>query len=157
MLRKFYIILKSNSWYNQHMKNIFEQKVSYCDTDAYGVVWHGSYLRWLEIGRMYFCDDMGLDLVKCQENNLVLPLTNINVKYKSPAKLGDIMVIETTFAKYSKIKLIFNQRIYNKETGNTYIEAVVEAVPVKNDGKLYRKMPEILKNACEKYAEEQCV
>ena len=47
------------------MKNIFEQKVSYCDTDAYGVVWHGSYLRWLEIGRMYFCDDIGLAGPEC--------------------------------------------------------------------------------------------
>ncbi len=138
------------------MKNVFEQKVSYCDTDAYGVVWHGSYLRWLEIGRMYFCDDMGLDLVKCQENNLVLPLTSISVKYKSPAKLGDTMVIETTFAKSSKIKLTFEQRIYNKETGKAYIEAVIEVVPVSNDGKLYRKMPEVLQVACEKYAEEKC-
>ncbi|MBR1908222.1 acyl-CoA thioesterase [bacterium] len=139
------------------MENRFEQKVSYCDTDAYGVVWHGSYLRWLEIGRMYFCDDVGLDLVKCQENNLVLPLTGISVKYKSPAKLGDIMVIETKFVEYSKIKMTFNQRIYNKETGVTYIEAVVDVVPVSGDGKLYRKMPEILKSICEKYAEEKCV
>ena len=139
------------------MKNIIEQKVSFCDTDAYGVVWHGSYLRWLEIGRMYFCDEMGLDLVKCQQNNLVLPLTNINVKYKSPAKLGDIMVIETKFAKSSKIKMTFAQRIYNKETEKTYIEAEVEVVPVTNDGKLYRKMPDFLQEACDKYAEEKCV
>lgn len=139
------------------MKNIFEQKVSFCDTDAYGVVWHGSYLRWMEIGRMYLCDDMGLNLAECQKNDIVLPLTNINVKYKSPAKLGDIMVIETKLEKYSKIKLVFNQRIYSKETNNTYIEALVEVVAVSNDGKLYRKMPDILKEACEKYAEEQCV
>lgn len=110
-------------------------------------------LRWLEIGRMYFCDDVGLDLVAMQENDLILPLTNINVRYKSSAKLADTMVIETSLKSFSKIKLVFAQKIYNKENGKTYIEATVEVVPVTNSGKLYRVMPEILKNMCEKYSE----
>lgn len=136
------------------MKNIFEQKVSYCDTDAYGVVWHGSYLRWLEIGRMYFCDNVGLDLISMQENDLILPLTNINVRYKSSAKLGETMVIETSLKTYSKIKLTFAQRIFNKETCKTYIEAIVDVVPVSCEGKLYRNMPKVLKDMCNKYSEE---
>lgn len=137
------------------MKNIFEQKVSYCDTDAYGVVWHGSYLRWLEIGRMYFCDDIGVDLQTLQENDVVLPLTNINVRYKSSAKLFEIMVVETKLQSYSKIKLTFAQKIYNKETGKSYIEAVVDVVPVSCEGKLYRNMPQVLKDMCEKYSEDK--
>ena len=136
------------------MKNIFEQKVSYCDTDAYGVVWHGSYLRWLEIGRMYFCDDVGLDLISMQDNDLILPLTNINVRYKSSAKLGETMVIETNLKSYSRVKLTFAQRIFNKETGKTYIEALVDVVPVSCEGKLYRNMPQVLKDMCNKYSEE---
>ena len=40
------------------MKHTFEQKVYYSDTDAYGVVWHGSYLRWLEMGRVEYCEDL---------------------------------------------------------------------------------------------------
>jgi len=46
------------------MKHIFEQQVFYSDTDAYGVVWHGSYLRWLEMGRVCFCEQLGLSLVE---------------------------------------------------------------------------------------------
>ena len=34
------------------MKNILEEKVYYADTDAYGVVWHGTYLRWMEKGKL---------------------------------------------------------------------------------------------------------
>ena len=44
------------------MEHIFEQQVFYSDTDAYGVVWHGSYLRWLEMGRVYLCEKAGLFL-----------------------------------------------------------------------------------------------
>ena len=45
------------------MKNTFETRVYYSDTDAYGVVWHGAYLRWLEKGRVDLCNDLGIDLV----------------------------------------------------------------------------------------------
>ena len=41
------------------MKHIFETKVYYADTDAYGVVWHGTYLRWMEKGRVDLCDMLG--------------------------------------------------------------------------------------------------
>ena len=44
------------------MEHAFKQKVFYSDTDAYGVVWHGSYLRWLEMGRVYLCEKAGLFL-----------------------------------------------------------------------------------------------
>ena len=38
------------------MKNIFETIIYYADTDAYGVVWHGAYLRWMEKGRCDFSE-----------------------------------------------------------------------------------------------------
>ena len=50
------------------MKNIFEQRVFYSDTDSYGVVWHGSYLRWLEMGRVYWTEMKGLSLIDLVEN-----------------------------------------------------------------------------------------
>ena len=65
------------------------------------------------------------------------------------------MVVETKLQSYSKIKLTFAQKIYNKETGKSYIEAVVDVVPVSCEGKLHRNMPQILKDMCEKYSEEK--
>ena len=58
------------------MEHTFEQQVFYSDTDAYGVVWHGSYLRWLEMGRVFYCEQLGLDLISLKENNIVIPVTN---------------------------------------------------------------------------------
>ena len=60
-------------WYNIFaMKNIFETKVYYSDTDAYGVVWHGAYLRWMEKGRVDLCDQMGLDLVTLKNSDILM-------------------------------------------------------------------------------------
>lgn len=126
------------------MKYEFEQKVYYSDTDAYGVVWHGSYLRWLEMGRVDFCEEMGYTLVELQSQNITLPVVNINVRYKSSAKINDKMIIQTSVKKFNPLSVTFEQKILNKDTGKTFIEALVDVVTVDNNGKLYRKMPQIL-------------
>lgn len=132
------------------MKHAFEQKVYYSDTDAYGVVWHGSYLRWLEMGRIELCEDMGYNLAELQAQNITLPVVNINVRYKSSAKLNDEMIIETSIQKFNPLTVTFEQKILDKKTGKTFVEGVVDVVAIDNGGKLYRKMPQILLEAFEK-------
>lgn len=132
------------------MKHTFEQKVYYSDTDAYGVVWHGSYLRWLEMGRIELCEIMGYNLVELQAQNITLPVVNINVRYRSSAKLNDEMIIETSIQKFNPLTVTFEQKISNKATGKTFAEAVVDVVAISNDGKLYKKMPQILLEAFKK-------
>ena len=131
------------------MKHEFEQKVYYSDTDAYGVVWHGSYVRWLEMGRIDFGEQIGPSLLELQAQNIALPVVNINIRYKSSAKLNDNMIIQTSVQKYNALSVSFEQKILDKNTGKTFIEAVVDVVAIDNDGKLYRRMPEVLKNMFE--------
>jgi len=137
------------------MKHIFEQKVYYSDTDAYGVVWHGSYLRWLEMGRVELCEKMGYSLVELQSQNITLPVVNINVRYKSSAKLNDEMIIETSIQKYTPLMVTFEQKIRNKNNQKVFVEALVEVVAIDNNGKLYRKMPQILLDAFAQAMEEK--
>lgn len=132
------------------MKHQFEQKVYYSDTDAYGVVWHGSYLRWLEMGRIELCEKMGHNLLELQAQNIALPVVNINVRYKSSAKLDNKLIIETSIQKFNPLSVTFEQKILDKNTGKTFIEAIVDVVAIDNNGKLYRKMPQILIEAFEK-------
>ncbi len=131
------------------MKNIFETRVYYSDTDAYGVVWHGAYLRWLEKGRVDLCNDLGIDLVTMKNMDVLLPVTNMNVKYKASAKLDDTVIIETWIEKFNSLSVTFKQVIRSKETNKIFIEALFDVVAISNDGKLYRRMPEKLQKAFE--------
>ncbi len=131
------------------MKHIFEQTVYYADTDAYGVVWHGTYLRWMEQARVELCRELGIDLVSMKENDVVIPVTNINIRYKASAKLDEKILVETTISKVSPITVTFNQIIKNKETDKVYTIADVEVVAVNGEGRIYRRMPELLKKLCE--------
>ena len=129
------------------MKHTFEQKVYYSDTDAYGVVWHGSYLRWLEMGRVEYCEDLGLNLIELEKQDIVMPVTNMNIRYKASGRLNDIVVVDTWIRKITPVT---EQTIKNKDSGKLFIQAEFEVVAIRNNGSLHRRMPEVLKNAFEK-------
>ena len=132
------------------MKHIFEQKVFYADTDAYGVVWHGTYLRWLEQGRVFLCEKMGHNLTDLTNQDILLPVTNINVRYKASARLNDDAIIETCIDKFNPLSVTFRQTIKSKDTDKLFIEAFIDVVAIHQDGKLYRRMPDVLKQSFER-------
>ena len=132
------------------MKHTFEQKVYYSDTDAYGVVWHGSYLRWLEMGRVEYCEDLGLNLIELEKQDIVMPVTNMNIRYKASGRLNDIVVVDTWIKKITPVTVVFEQTTKNKDSGKLFIQAEFEVVAIRNNGSLHRRMPEVLKNAFEK-------
>ena len=124
------------------MKHAFDTKVFYSDTDAYGVVWHGSYLRWLEMGRVLLCEQAGYKLSELEKDDIVLPVAELNIKYKNSAKLEDEIKIKTDVLEYGRFYVTFYQTITDKKEEKTYIEATVKVVAVNKSGKLYRSLPE---------------
>lgn len=117
-------------------------KVFYSDTDAYGVVWHGSYLRWLEMGRVMLCDSAGIKLSELEKDDIVLPVAELNIKYKNSAKLDDKLSVETNVVDQGKFYITFQQFIKDEKSQKTYIEAIVKVVAIHKSGKLYRSLPE---------------
>lgn len=134
------------------MKHTNEIRVYYADTDAYGVVWHGAYLRWLEAGRIEYTDKiLGIDLKQMQEDGCVLPVVELNIKYKVSAKLDDNLLLETEIEQLRTCAIVFKQTLRNKETGIVNIVAVVTCVAVDtNTNKMFRRLPDYIVSAYEK-------
>ena len=134
------------------MKHIDEIRVYYADTDAYGVVWHGAYLRWLEAGRIEYTDKvMGLDLKQMQEDGCILPVVELNIKYKVSAKLDDNLVLETFVEELRPSAIVFKQILKNKDTGTINISATVTCVAVDtSNNKMFRRLPDFITQAYQK-------
>ena len=133
--------------------NVLKQKVYYSDTDSYGVVWHGSYLRWLEMGRVEWCQMMGHSLTELEAQDIVLPVVNLNIRYKSSAKLDDELIVETYIKMFSGLSVTFAQTIRSEKTLKPFVEAEVEVVAINKAGKLYRRMPLVLADVFKKEVE----
>lgn len=118
--------------------------VNYADTDAYKVAWHGSYLRWMEAGRVDFLYKNGIDIKKLdEEENIIMPVVEINIKYKQSAKLMDKVIVKTKIIEKTKYYVIFEQTVEG-QNGEIFVKATVKGVGIK-DNKLMRDITDIFK------------
>jgi acyl-CoA thioester hydrolase len=70
--------------------------VRYAETDMMGVVYHGSYLPWFEIGRTTLLKEMGLPYRQLEAEGYRLPVLEVGAKYFRPALYDDTLTIITT-------------------------------------------------------------
>lgn len=127
------------------MEHTFIQKIFYGDTDCYGVVWHGAYAAWIERSRTEFCN-MLFDINQIQQEGVVFPVVELNLRYKSSPKLFDELKITTTLKEIKEPKIIFETIITNQTTNEIAVVAQSILVTTKN-GMLNRKLPENMKKA----------
>ncbi|HIS54485.1 TPA: acyl-CoA thioesterase [Candidatus Galligastranaerophilus gallistercoris] len=127
------------------MKNSsLEFKVQYSDTDSYKVAWHGSYLRWMEAGRVDWLYLNGVDIKELDEKyNIVMPVVELNIKYKQSARLLEDIVVNTKVIEITNLYIVFEQEIMNKKTGIILTAATVKGLCVK-EGKVLRNIKTIL-------------
>ena len=120
-------------------ENTLEYKVQYADTDAYGVVWHGTYLRWMEAGRVEWLFENGIRIDElARDFGIVMPVVEINIKYKYPAKLMNNVIISTIVKAHTSASVTFEQVIKIKETGKICTVAEVKATALDKNGKVMR-------------------
>lgn len=119
-------------------------RVRYQETDQMGVVYHGNYLNWFEVGRTELLRQLGQDYRTAEEKGLMLPVMEVSIRYQKPAKYDDIIDIRTTITEYSGVKLTFSYQIYRNEallvTGHSaHCWTDHDLKPIK----LKRKWPEL--------------
>ena len=69
--------------------------VRYAETDMMGVVYHGSYIPWLEVGRTQLLKELGLPYRQLEESGFRLPVLEVALKYLRPARYDDLVTIVT--------------------------------------------------------------
>jgi acyl-CoA thioester hydrolase len=69
--------------------------VRYAETDMMGVVYHGSYLPWFEIGRTTLLKELGLPYRQLEADGYRLPVLEVGAKYFRPAVYDDSLTIVT--------------------------------------------------------------
>lgn len=89
-------------------------KVRYSETDQMGVVYHGNYAQYLELGRIEWLDALGISYKKMEEEGIMLPVYKLDITYKKSAVFDDLIRVETTLREIPSARIIFDYKIYNK-------------------------------------------
>ncbi len=95
---------------DQNLKNITETRIRFSEVDSMGVVWHGNYVKYLEaFGKQYH-----LGYLDVYRHDIMTPVVELTINYKSYLIYGDEIIIETEFENTEAAKIIFNYKIYKK-------------------------------------------
>tara|TARA_R110000787_G_scaffold27087_2_gene75373 strand:+ start:8654 stop:9100 length:447 start_codon:yes stop_codon:yes gene_type:complete len=118
-------------------------RVYYEDTDFTGMVYHANYLRFFERGRSDHLRDAGISHQSLLDrpDPAAFTLTNVNVAYKRPAKVDDLLHIRTRYLGMDGPRIRFEQACLRD--GQLIAEAEITAVMIHADGRLRRPIREV--------------
>ena len=110
-------------------------RVRYAETDQMGVVYHSNYLIWFEVGRVEFIRQMGLDYKTMEEEGFAIAVVDAHVRYRTPARYDDELVIETRLLASRGAVVKFGYRILRVVDGVQLCEGETMHVCVGKDMK----------------------
>jgi acyl-CoA thioester hydrolase len=95
-----------------------EFRVRYAETDRMGVVYHGNYLVWCEIGRTEHMRHFGVPYREMEERGASLAVAEASIRYQKAARYDDLIRVETTLADVSSRTVTFDYAILNADSND---------------------------------------
>jgi len=114
------------------------EKVRFVETDLMGVVHHSNYFRWFEMGRVEYLREAGVLLTDLMADGIVFPITFVDCQYKASARFDDRILIETTLAEVSPVKMIFTYKVIKEVDKVLLATGSTQNVFTDNNGKIIR-------------------
>jgi len=93
----------------------YEVRVRYSETDQMGVVYHGNYAQYFEMGRVEWLRNLGISYKWMEENGIMLPVVSLNMNYKKPARYDDLLIVKTILKNQTSVKIEFDYEIHNEK------------------------------------------
>lgn len=90
-------------------------RVRYGETDQMGVVHHGNYPLYLEMGRIEWLRKLGISYKNMEENGVILPVVSMSLNYKKSAGYDDVINVKTQLKKIPSVKIEFEYELTNEK------------------------------------------
>jgi acyl-CoA thioester hydrolase len=113
-----------------------ELRVRYAETDRMGVVYHGNYLVWCEIGRTEHMRHFGVPYREMEERGVALAVAEASIRYQKAARYDDLIRVETTLADVSSRTITFDYAILNADSNDRLATARTTLVSLDANGRV---------------------
>ena len=123
---------------------MLEINIYYEDTDCGGVVYYGNYLRYFERARTEFIKSKGISLTEWQKKGIVFTVSKVEIKYLSPARYGETLLISTELSEIKKASFTIHHVMIDKKDGRTIVTGSTRMACVNSNGRPTRLPEEFL-------------
>ena len=126
-------------------------RIHYALTDQMGVVYHGHYAQFYEIGRTEAIRQIGYTYKDIEAMGVIMPVIDIHSRFLRPAKYDDLITVKTILKELpAHHKIVFHHEIYNQadellNTGDVTLYFMIAKEMKRCD------MPQKLKEVLQQY------
>ncbi len=121
-----------------------EVKPAFHEFDPLAVVWHGHYVKYLELARSALMQQFHYDYAEMAASGYAWPIVDMRLKYVRPAKFGQLLIVRSTLVEWEhrlKVQYLISERASGQKLTEAYTIQV--AVDMKT-GEMQFASPQIL-------------
>ncbi|HEY9623000.1 MAG TPA: thioesterase family protein [Crinalium sp.] len=120
-------------------------------TDYAGVVWHGSYLTWMEEARVECLRSLGINFEDLVALGCDLPVVELSIRYHRQIRMGMQAIVKARMTQMEGVRINWDYRIQSPDAQELFVTAKVTLVGVDREkGKIMRQLPPAVKDALAK-------
>jgi acyl-CoA thioester hydrolase len=124
-------------------------------TDYAGVVWHGTYITWLEEARVEALRAAGIEYADLVAMGCELPVVELSIRYHRPLKMGMTAVVKARMLAMKGVRVNWDYQILSLDGTEHYLSAQVTLVTIeRKQGKIMRRLPSALEAALAKLIDQ---
>ena len=118
-------------------------RVYWEDTDAGGVVYHASYLRFMERARTDWLRAIGIDQATLiRDERLQFVVVEAQIRYHRPARFGDQLQVSVLVTERGGVSVTMTQEIrLGSADGELLVSATIRAACLDSDSLKPRPLP----------------
>ncbi len=106
-----------------------ELQVQFFDLDPMEVVWHGNYVKYLEIARCALLDSIDYNYVQMKESGYAWPIIDMHLRYAGPATFAQKIKIKAEIVEWEN-RLKIDYEVRDVESGRRLTRASTMQVAV---------------------------
>ncbi|MFJ1571760.1 acyl-CoA thioesterase [Pseudomonas sp. NPDC088322] len=127
-----------------------EVQVPFFDVDSMHVVWHGHYVKYLEVARCALLDQLGHNYVQMQASGFAWPVIDLQLRYIRGATFGQRLIVRASLVEWEN-RLKIHYLISDAETGERMTRASTVQVAVHIDsGEMQLASPQVMLDAVQR-------
>src|SRR5260370_20271043 len=119
-------------------------RVRFAETDLMGIVHHASYLAYMEVARIEWLRRGGVTYAAWAEQGIHLPVVDLAIKYRAPARFDDEIDVETTLSEVRAATLRFDYRIVRITDGTLCADGTTRLACIDGSLSLKRLSEELV-------------
>jgi len=113
-------------------------QIYYEDTDCGGMVYYANYLKYFERARTHYLEERGLSVAGLLKEGTVFVVVHAEVDYRSPARYGDRLIIDTVVSDMTAASFTFSHVIRERESQRVIVEGLARLAATNGSGKVKR-------------------